>query len=100
MEPLRLIRKAALQAQTLIRILIIKLEPYATYAEKGKISVVYRLLICLEFVEIHQADIAEKVEAPGGPALLEIIGKIYLEVCIQIRRANMNRKLSSTKESG
>lgn len=73
-------RKTELQMMTLVRILIIKLEPYATYAEKGTISKTVLGLTFQEFHEIQMADIAEKVEAPGGPALLEIIGKAYLEV--------------------
>jgi hypothetical protein len=30
--------------------------------------------------EFIQAEIEEKVEAPGGPALLEIIGECYIQV--------------------
>jgi hypothetical protein len=30
--------------------------------------------------EYIQAEINDKVEAPGGPALLEIIGEVYIQV--------------------
>eukprot|EP01126_Amoeba_proteus_P055702 TRINITY_DN6933_c0_g1_i1.p1 TRINITY_DN6933_c0_g1~~TRINITY_DN6933_c0_g1_i1.p1 ORF type:complete len:328 (-),score=80.59 TRINITY_DN6933_c0_g1_i1:209-1192(-) len=59
-------QKVFQQKYWLERILVIKLEPYATGAREA-----FRKMVIEE--------IKEKIEAPGGPALLEMLGIIYRE---------------------
>lgn len=72
----RMKEKAEKQERTLYKKLIIKLEPRVSGVTEG-------------VDEYIQAEISEKVEAPGGPALLEIIGEVY----IQKAKQNMGRFL-------
>jgi len=56
--------------RALFKKLVIKLEPHVTGAEAG-------------FMQLLKQEVEDKIEAPGGPALLEIIGEVYVRMAKQ-----------------